>query len=279
MGKSFLVMLFLAFLITGMLSLLTIVSVYAQQVHSEENVTERIEAEKEFSLRDRSDRARLLVLSNTEWGGMIRDSVSDEYIIGSAGNETITFVCGRDGTFNATLQKFTEGGDLRFLVIQNGKDIDFQQTTEPFGIVTVSSKCYFPDESTGGCLIATATFGTELAPQIQELRELRDNTLLETEYGTSFMNGFNQFYYSFSPTISDWERQNQFFKEAVKFTITPMISSLSILNHADIDSEEEMLGYGIGVILLNIGMYFVAPGIVIIGLKNIFKRINQRINC
>jgi hypothetical protein len=47
--------------------------------------------------------------------------------------------------------------------------------------------------------------------------------------------------------------------------------SLSILNHVDIDSEEEMLGYGISLIILNLGMYFVAPAIVIVKLKQRFK--------
>ena len=82
------------------------------------------------------------------------------------------------------------------------------------------------------------------------------------------MMGFNQFYYSFSPTIADWERENEFFKETVKVAITPLLTSLSILNYIDIDSEEEMLGYGIGIILLNLGMYFVAPALIIIKLKN-----------
>jgi peptidyl-prolyl cis-trans isomerase B (cyclophilin B) len=114
-------------------------------------------------------------------------------------------------------------------------------------------------QENGGCLIATATFGSELAPQVQMLRELRDNTVLNTASGTSFMMGFNQFYYSFSPAIADWERENEIFKETIKLAITPLLSSLSLLNYVDIDSEEEMLGYGIGIILLNIGMYFVAP--------------------
>ncbi|TAK19740.1 MAG: peptidylprolyl isomerase [Nitrosarchaeum sp.] len=118
-------------------------------------------------------------------------------------------------------------------------------------------------DKTGGCLIATATYGSELAPQVQQLRELRDNQLLQTESGKSFMSSFNYLYYSFSPTIADYERENPLFKEAVKILITPMISSLSILNYADIDSEFSVLGYGISLILLNIGMYFVAPGIVI----------------
>ena len=120
----------------------------------------------------------------------------------------------------------------------------------------------------GGCLIATAAFGSEMAPQIQFLREIRDNTVLQTESGTSFMAGFNQFYYSFSPAIADYERENPVFKEAVKLTLTPLLTSLTLLQYADIDSESEMLGYGIGVILLNIGMYFVAPAVVIFKIKN-----------
>ena len=120
----------------------------------------------------------------------------------------------------------------------------------------------------GGCLIATAAFGSELAPQIQFLREIRDNTVLQTQSGSAFMAGFNQFYYSFSPTIADYERENPAFKEAVKLTLTPLLTSLTLLQYADIDSESEMLGYGIGVILLNIGMYFVAPAVVIFKIKN-----------
>jgi len=119
----------------------------------------------------------------------------------------------------------------------------------------------------GGCLIATATYDSELAPQVQQLRELRDNTLLQTKSGSAFMSGFNTFYYSFSPPIADWERQNPIFKEAVKLAITPLITSLSILNYVDMDSEAEVLGYGIGVILLNIGMYFVVPLLMVAKLK------------
>ena len=123
----------------------------------------------------------------------------------------------------------------------------------------------------GGCLIATAAFGSEMAPQVQFLREIRDNTVLKTESGTAFMTSFNQFYYSFSPIIADYERENPVFKEAVKLTLTPLLTSLTLLQYTDIDSESEMLGYGIGVIMLNIGMYFIVPALVIIKIKTIKK--------
>ena len=123
----------------------------------------------------------------------------------------------------------------------------------------------------GGCLIATAAFGSEMAPQVQFLREIRDGTVMSTQSGTAFMTGFNQFYYSFSPYVADYERENPVFKEAVKVTLTPLLTSLTLLNYVDVDTEEEMLGYGIGIILLNIGMYFVAPAAVIIAIKNRLK--------
>ena len=82
------------------------------------------------------------------------------------------------------------------------------------------------------------------------------------------MNAFNQFYYSFSPTISDLERGQPILKEVMKITLTPMLSSLSLLNHVDIDSDGEMLGYGISLILLNIGMYV---GIPMFGILKIYQ--------
>ena len=124
-------------------------------------------------------------------------------------------------------------------------------------------------QSGGGCLIATAAFGSEMAPQVQFLREIRDNIVLQTESGTSFMTAFNQFYYSFSPTIADYERENPIFKEAVKLAITPLLASLTLLQFADIDSESEMLGYGIGVILLNVGIYFVIPAVFIMKIRKL----------
>ena len=117
----------------------------------------------------------------------------------------------------------------------------------------------------GGCLIATATYDSELAPQVQQLRELRDNKLLNTESGIVFMSSFNEFYYSFSPIIADYERENALFKEVVKITITPMISTLSLMEYADSDSE--VLSIGISLIILNLGMYLGVPAIVIIGIR------------
>ncbi|MGI0077654.1 MAG: CFI-box-CTERM domain-containing protein [Nitrosopumilaceae archaeon] len=123
------------------------------------------------------------------------------------------------------------------------------------------------NEDGGGCLIATAAFGSELSTQVQMLREVRDTQIMNTQVGAIFLSGFNQFYYSFSPTIADLERQSPGFKELVKITITPLLTTLSLLNHLDINSEGEMIGWGIGILSLNVGFYFGIPFFVAIKLK------------
>ncbi len=147
-------------------------------------------------------------------------------------------------------------------------NIDFAKVPTGSDSEESSSETLQNEEEGGGCLIATAAFGSEMAPQVQFLREIRDNTVMNTQSGATFMTGFNQFYYSFSPYVADYERENPVFKEAVKVTLTPMLTSLTLLNYVEVDTEEEMLGYGIGIILLNIGMYFVAPAAAIIAIKN-----------
>jgi len=146
-------------------------------------------------------------------------------------------------------------------------DMESSQPVCGPGTVLKNNVCVAEQQGGGGCLIATAAFGSEMAPQVQFLREIRDNTVLQTQSGSTFMTGFNQFYYSFSPAIADYERENPAFKETVKIAITPMLTSLAILNYVNIDSEEEMLGYGIGIILLNIGMYFIAPAAIIFKIR------------
>ncbi len=126
--------------------------------------------------------------------------------------------------------------------------------------------CVLDAAQGGGCLVATAAYGTELSPQVQQLREIRDGILFGTKSGTAFMAGFNQFYYSFSPTIADWERQSPIFKEIVKTTITPMLSTLFLLDN--VDSEYELVWYGLGIALLNAGIYLGIPVFSILAIKN-----------
>ena len=88
-----------------------------------------------------------------------------------------------------------------------------------------------------GCLIATAAFGSELAPQVQFLREYRDNTIMSTSVGSSFINAFNAAYYTFSPSIADVERNNPILQEFVRAGITPLLGILQIAKLSSVGSD------------------------------------------
>ena len=206
-------------------------------------------------------------------GGMI--SAEGDYTVkakwGAQSNQTVFKYGGSSG---APVVEEEVPEPTQTEVVDEEPEVDEEpvmESTQPTcgpGTVLKNGVCVVEDKKKGGgCLIATAAFGSEMAPQVQFLREIRDNTVLQTQSGSTFMTGFNQFYYSFSPAIADYERENPAFKETVKIAITPMLTSLAILNYVDIDSEEEMLGYGIGIILLNIGMYFIAPAVIIFKIR------------
>ena len=244
------------------------------QLTQSQQIEKIIESELQLEIPDNN--AKLLIFSDTQWSGALQSSSFDYTEINGQSNTSVIFGCesslGSQGMFGAEIQKTTQNGYLKIVAIQNQKIISQGSTEDEFGDVLINGNCnssseigFLDDGNGGGCLIATATFGSELSPQVQQLREIRDNKLLQTESGQSFMQYFNDFYYSFSPVIADYERKNPVFKEAVKIVITPMISSLSLLSYVEMSSDHEVLGYGISLILLNFGIYFIAPvGIVVI---------------
>ena len=240
--------------------------------------TEQI-VQSELNMEMPDGKAKLLIFSNTNWSGAYQTSNVDFTEIIGQNNDEVIFECnstlGSQGMFGTKIQKLTQEGYLEMYLIQNQQIISQGSTETNFGEVFLKGNCISSSDPTastnpgiprgGGCLIATATYGSEMAPQVQQLRELRDNQLLQTESGTQFMGMFNDIYYTFSPIIADYERENPLFKEAVKIAITPMISSLSLMENAN--SESEVLGMGLSVIMLNIGMYLGVPAVVIVGIR------------
>jgi len=209
-----------------------------------------------------------------EIDGNVENGIAGDFValeIKDPAGETIlirTVTLGDDGSFYLKF-KIPESGiagsyDIVVNSKQGGETISETKTI----IQDTSGQSNIEKKSDGGgCLIATATYGSELAPEVQKLREIRDNSLLSTESGTNFMTHFNDFYYSFSPIIADYERENPVFREMVKIAITPMITSLSILNYVDMDSEQSVLGYGISLIVLNFAMYVGIPACVVVGIR------------
>jgi len=80
----------------------------------------------------------------------------------------------------------------------------------------------------GPCLIASATYGSELAPEVQFLRTFRDQSVQSTFAGTNFMKVFNSFYYSFSPTVASALAESPILSQMVRVLLYPLMAALRV---------------------------------------------------
>lgn len=125
-----------------------------------------------------------------------------------------------------------------------------------------------------GCLIATAAFGSELTPQVQFLRNFRDQRIMSTTAGSSFMNVFNAWYYSFSPSVADYERQQPWLQATVKTAIYPLLGILNVAEKgygiADGETGSVLAGFAASTL---IGAVYLSPAAVAIRKKAPAKRL------
>ena len=78
------------------------------------------------------------------------------------------------------------------------------------------------------CIIATATYGSEMSPEVQYLRGFRDGRVLTTYAGTEFMKVFNAWYYSFSPHVASWITDNPASQGPARVVIMPLLGILRL---------------------------------------------------
>lgn len=118
------------------------------------------------------------------------------------------------------------------------------------------------NQTQSGCLIATAAFGSELAPQVEQLRLFRDGIALKTSAGSSFMKVFNAWYYSFSPSVANYERQAPWLQNTARTLIYPLLGilalSTSIYDSLAFSAELGVVASGITASSL-IGLLYFAP--------------------
>jgi len=82
------------------------------------------------------------------------------------------------------------------------------------------------------CLIATATFGSELTSEVQLLRAFRNRVALYTFAGRSFMSAFDSWYYSFSPSVAELISTHPTTRLVMRVLLYPLVEILHIAAQA-----------------------------------------------
>jgi hypothetical protein len=71
----------------------------------------------------------------------------------------------------------------------------------------------------GGCFIATAAYGSSMAPNVRILREFRDRFLVKNRMGKSFVN----LYYKYSPPMANFIIKHDNLRMIVRMTLFPLV--------------------------------------------------------
>ena len=150
--------------------------------------------------------------------------------------------------------------------------VDSDQYSSEAVILQASGPGVSGDNQTqSGCLIATAAFGSELASQVQQLRLFRDRIALKTAAGSSFMNVFNGWYYSFSPSVADYVRKSPWLQNAVRAMIYPLLGilalSTSVYDSLAFSGELGIVSAGVTASSL-VGLLYFAPLGAALGIAN-----------
>lgn len=77
-------------------------------------------------------------------------------------------------------------------------------------------------DTSSGCYVATAVYGSYDCPQVWTLRRYRDYKLAETWHGRLFIHA----YYAISPTIVKWHGHTEWFKKMWKGILDYMVKNL-----------------------------------------------------
>lgn len=113
---------------------------------------------------------------------------------------------------------------------------------------------------TSECIIATAAYGSNLAPQVQFLRDFRDGHIKTTVTGSAFMNVFNSWYYSFSPQVAAFEREQPWLQQTVRTVIQPLLLILQLSENGYSSFKGESGSVAAGIIASSlIGSVYLSP--------------------
>ena len=77
--------------------------------------------------------------------------------------------------------------------------------------------------SSGRCIIATAAYGSEMAPEVVYMRYVRDRMIGSTSTGKMLRDAFNTFYYSWSPPLAQAIAGNAGLQALFRILLLPLV--------------------------------------------------------
>jgi hypothetical protein len=195
----------------------------------------------------------------------------------SGGSADSTFSLVVSSTAPSTTAIITVAGAGEGLSTQTTITLVIQSTVTTATSVSTATGPWTPPS----CVIATATFGSEASPAVQFLRNFRDKLVLSTTAGSAFMQVFNAWYYSFSPSVAQFIASNDPIRAPIRVLLYPLLGILGVsaFTYSLFSGTPEFAVVMAGLVASSlIGLtYFTAPALV--GMQALLrkKRIRAKI--
>ncbi len=120
--------------------------------------------------------------------------------------------------------------DIRYCMVMANQDVTgvisyfTPLPGTPSSPVTASELCTSPSEVVGllddkHCFIATAAFGSDMAPEVESFREFRNKFLLTTSAGRTFVS----LYYKYSPYYANLIAESDIARGVVRIFLWPLL--------------------------------------------------------
>jgi Tol biopolymer transport system component len=139
------------------------------------------------------------------------------------------------GTFSITANPeigyvFSRWETFGLIIVSNSTSPSTNCTVNGLGTVKlVQTEITIPPPTTptppppSGCIIVTATYGSEMAPEVTYMRQVRDEMIASNHIGEVLVSGWNTFYYSWSPPIAHLISTHKEFQQISRLVILPLI--------------------------------------------------------
>lgn len=116
------------------------------------------------------------------------------------------------------------------VIVSFGEDLELASQIINESLITMynfdaNKQIKFKHLGKSACFIATASYGTPFAEEINILRFWRDNFLLKNYFGTLFVNT----YYNISPPIARFIQKRRYLRASVRFCLNPFIRLLKLI--------------------------------------------------
>ncbi len=126
------------------------------------------------------------------------------------------------------------------------------------------------------CIIATAAYGSAMAPEVVYMRHVRDNMIGSSQTGRTLVNGWNTFYYSWSPPLAQLIASNDALQSTFRVLLLPLVGIIHLTASiytltATVNTSFAAVIAFLSAAITSTAIYVVTPLFIILQIRKRFR--------